>query len=241
MGPKIAEAQAAVTPNPSVSVDRICKVFMHGGVEVPALRSVTLSIATGEFVAIMGPSGSGKSTLLHLIAGLELPTSGTIYVGGQCVTAMNDDQVTIFRRRHIGFIYQHFNFLGDLTLEENVGAPLMLDGCGAQDIAKRVEAALEQVDLLDRRRYLPSTVSGGELQRAAIARALIMEPAVLLADEPTGNLDSVASEHVLMEMRRAVDDLKRTIVLVTHNEIASSYADRTIRLLDGEVQERSLS
>src|SRR5689334_3091023 len=127
VGPKIAEAQAAVTANPSVSVDRVSKVFMHGGVEVPALRSVSLSIATGEFVAIMGPSGSGKSTLLNLIAGLELPTSGTIHVGGQCVTAMNDDQVTVFRRRHIGFIYQHFNFLGDLTLEENVGAPLMLD------------------------------------------------------------------------------------------------------------------
>jgi len=239
VGPKIAEAQAAVAATSAVAVDHVSKAFVHGGVEVLALRSVSLSIATGEFVAIMGPSGSGKSTLLSLIAGLDLPSSGTISVGGECVTAMSDDQVTVFRRRHIGFIYQQFNFLGDLSLEENVGVPLMLDGYGAAEIARRVEAALDQVDLLDRRRHLPTTVSGGELQRAAIARALVMEPAVLLADEPTGNLDSVASEQILMEMRRAVDDLKRTILLVTHNEIAASYADRTIRMLDGEIQTRS--
>lgn len=237
MGPKIAEAKASVASNAAIVADRVSKVFVQGDVEVRALVAASLTISDGEFVAIMGPSGSGKSTLLNLIAGLDLPSDGAIYVRGQCVSSMGDDEVTVFRRRHIGFIYQHFNFLADLTIEENVGAPLMLDGCSPAEIESRVAQALEQVDLVDRRHHLPSTVSGGELQRAAIARALVVEPAILLADEPTGNLDSVASERVLLDMRRAVDDLGRTVLLVTHNHIAAAYGDRTLKLLDGSFQE----
>jgi putative ABC transport system ATP-binding protein len=233
VGAKIAEAKAVVASTPAIVADRVAKVFVQGEVEVRALSAASLTIADGEFVAVMGPSGSGKSTLLNLIAGLDLPTEGSISVRGHCVSSMSDDQVTVFRRRHIGFIYQHFNFLADLTIEENVAAPLMLDGCGRAEIESRVTEALAQVDLLDRRRHLPSTVSGGELQRAAIARALVVKPAVLLADEPTGNLDSAASERVLLDMRRAVDDLGRTILLVTHNHIAAAYGDRTVKLLDG--------
>ncbi len=237
MAATIVEAKAAVGTTGAIVVNRVSKTFVQGDVEVHALACASLTIADGEFVAIMGPSGAGKSTLLNLIAGLDLPSDGAIYVRGCCVSSMGDDEMTVFRRRHIGFIYQHFNFLTDLTIEENVGAPLMLDGYGRADIAMRVERALEQVGLLDRRRHLPSTVSGGELQRAAIARALVVEPAVLLADEPTGNLDSLASERVLLDMRRAVDDLGRTILLVTHNHIAAAYGDRIVRLLDGSFRD----
>lgn len=237
MGPKIAEAKAPVGRNAAIVADRVSKVFVQGDVEVRALADASLTISDGEFVAIMGPSGSGKSTLLNLIAGLDLPSDGEIHVRGHCVSSMSDDDVTVFRRRHIGFIYQHFNFLADLTIEENVGAPLMLDGCNRDEIESRVLQALNQVALFDRRHHLPSTVSGGELQRAAIARALVVEPAVLLADEPTGNLDSAASERVLLDMRRAVDDLGRTILLVTHNHLAAAYGDRTVKLLDGSFQE----
>lgn len=233
MGPKIAEAEAPVVADAAIVGDRVSKVFVQGHVEVWALNAASLTVADGEFVAIMGPSGSGKSTLLNLIAGLDLPTDGAIYVRGRCISSMGDDEATVFRRRHIGFIYQHFNFLADLTIAENIGAPLMLDGCKRAEIDRRVDQVLAQVDLSDRRDHLPSTVSGGELQRAAIARALVVEPAILLADEPTGNLDSLASERVLLDMRRAVDDLGRTILLVTHNHLAAAYADRTIKLLDG--------
>jgi putative ABC transport system ATP-binding protein len=231
------ETGARIGSTPAIVVDRVSKVFVQGDSEVRALAEASLSVADGEFVAVMGPSGSGKSTLLGLIAGLDVPSTGTIHVHGQCVSSMNDDQATIFRRRNIGFIYQHFNFLGDLTIEENIAAPLMLDGQRANEIKERVEEVLGLLDLTKRRNHLPGMVSGGELQRAAIARALVVEPAVLLADEPTGNLDSAASERVLLDMRRAVDDLGRTIVLVTHNQLAAAYGDRKIELLDGAVRE----
>lgn len=221
------------TDTPEILVDDVSKVFRRGAVELRALAGASLTIREGEFIAVRGPSGSGKSTLLTLIAGLDVPTSGTIHVHGECVSAMSDDEATVFRRRHIGFIYQNFNVLSDLTIEENVAAPLMLDGCSQREIRARVAAVLERVDLTHRRDHLPGAVSGGELQRAAIARALVVEPAVLLADEPTGNLDSVAGERVLVDMRRAVDDLGRTVVLVTHDPLAAAYADRTVELLDG--------
>jgi putative ABC transport system ATP-binding protein len=223
-------------PGPAIVVTDVSKLYTQGESPVRALDHASLTVADGQFVAVMGPSGSGKSTLLSLIAGLDLPTEGTIHVHGHCVTSMSDDEATVFRRRNVGFVYQYFNFLADLTIEENVGAPLMLDGYGGRDLNDRVQAALEQVGLIDRRRHLPSMVSGGELQRAAIARALVVEPAILLADEPTGNLDSAASERVLLDMRRAVDDLGRTILLVTHNELAAAYGDRTVELLDGSVR-----
>jgi putative ABC transport system ATP-binding protein len=192
-----------------------------------------LVVANGEFVAVMGPSGSGKSTLLNLIAGLDVPTSGTISVQGQCVSSMNDDEATAFRRQHIGFIYQHFNLFPDLTIEQNVSVPLMLDDVPLADIQARVARALEDIGLYERRHHLPTEISGGELQRAAIARALAAEPAIVLADEPTGNLDSATGERVLLDMRHAVDEQRRTIILVTHDARAAAYADRIARLRDG--------
>jgi putative ABC transport system ATP-binding protein len=220
-------------------LDRVSKIYASGRLELTALAEASLRIADGEFVAVMGPSGSGKSTLLHLIAGLDVPTRGTVHVRGECISAMSDDEATAFRRQHIGFIYQRFNFLPDLTVEENVGLPLILDGCDAAEVQRRVADALAQVDLSDRCEHVPSEISGGELQRAAIARALVAQPAVLLADEPTGNLDSAAGERVLLDMRRAVDELGRTIVLVTHDARAAAYADRIERLLDGRFQQGS--
>jgi putative ABC transport system ATP-binding protein len=219
--------------DPAIVVDRVSKTFMRGRVAVPALVEASIVVGDGEFLAVMGPSGSGKSTLLHLIAGLDSPTSGAIYVRGACVSAMNDDEATDFRRRNIGFIYQTLNLFPDLTVEENVGVPLMLDGRASREINARVGGALNDVGLYDRRRHLPGEISGGELQRAAIARALVSEPALVLPDEPTGNLDSAMGERVLIDMRRAVDGHGRTIVLVTHDERAARSADRIVRLRDG--------
>lgn len=234
MAPKVAQAPTRVASNsPAVVVDAVSKAHMRGRVEVQALAGASLTVADAEFVAVMGPSGSGKSTLLNLIAGLDVPTSGTITVRGHCVSAMNDDEATAFRRQHIGFIYQHFNMFPDLTIEQNVSVPLMLDGVPVADIKTRVARALEDIGLYERRNHLPTEISGGELQRAAIARALAAEPAIVLADEPTGNLDSATSDRVLLDMRSAVDEQRRTIILVTHDARAAAYADRIARLRDG--------
>jgi putative ABC transport system ATP-binding protein len=235
---KVGQESANVGREPAVSADHVSKVYSTGRVEVWALRDASLSVAQGEFVAVMGPSGSGKTTLLNLIAGLDVPTSGTVHVQGQCVSTMNDDAVSSFRRRHVGFIYQSFNFFPDLTIEENVGVPLMLDGCGLSELRERVGEALRQLGLYERRTHLPAEISGGELQRAAIARALVAKPGVLLADEPTGNLDSLSGERVLIDMRRAVDEMGQTVVLVTHDAKAAAYADRTERLLDGRFESK---
>jgi putative ABC transport system ATP-binding protein len=231
---KVAQAPTRVASNlPAVVVDAVSKAYMRGRIEVHALAGASLLVSDGEFVAVMGPSGSGKSTLLNLVAGLDVPTSGTITVHGQVVSAMNDDEATAFRRQHIGFIYQHFNVFPDLTIEQNVSVPLLLDGLPAATIQARVARALDDIGLYDRRHHLPTEISGGELQRAAIARALVAEPAIVLADEPTGNLDSATSERLLLDMRSAVDEQHRTIMLVTHDARAAAYADRIARLRDG--------
>ena len=228
--------QSAPVESPTasaVAVADVAKSYRHGHVEIRALAGASLAVGAGEFVAIMGPSGSGKSTLLALIAGLDVPTRGTIHVRGACVSAMSDDEATAFRRRHVGLIYQHFNLFPDLTLEENVAVPLLLDGRGAEDVTERARLALDRVGLNGRRDHLPTEVSGGEAQRAAIARAFVADPAVILADEPTGNLDSATGTRILTDMRRAVDEERRTIVLVTHDPVAAGYADRIARLRDG--------
>ena len=232
MGNEPAEAPQAVA-HPAVATEHVCKTYRRGRIDVNALVDVSLVVPAGEFLAIMGPSGSGKSTLLNMIAGLDVPTSGRIDVAGTCLSTLNDDQMTEFRRRKIGYIHQRFMFLPDLTIEENVGIPLVLDGRNRGDVQAEVERVLVHVGLADRRAHLPTEVSGGELQRAAIARALVARPAVLLADEPTGNLDSYAGERVLLDMRRTVDELHRTILLVTHDPKAAAYADRIERLVDG--------
>ena len=238
MGSQTAPA-AAVVDAPAARVEHVSKLYRRGVVEVWALRDASLSVQEGEFVAVMGPSGSGKSTLLHLVAALDVPTGGSVWVKGQCVSAMKDDDATAFRRKHIGFVYQTFNFFADLTLEENVGVPLILDGRREADVRERVRFGLEQLGLYDRRRHMPAELSGGELQRAAIARALVPEPAIVLADEPTGNLDSYAGERVLIDLRRAIERTRRTVVLVTHDAKAAAYADRIERLRDGTFTPRA--
>jgi putative ABC transport system ATP-binding protein len=237
--PTLRTHEEHAAPEPAagraVVVDHVAKTYWRGRVETTALVDVSLTVAPGEFVAVTGPSGAGKSTLLQLIAGLDRPTRGRIDVNGRCISTMSDDAATEFRRREIGVVYQTFRLLPDLSIEENVGIPLMLDGRTNRDIRERVGRALERLGLYERRHHMPTEVSGGELQRAAIARALVMDPAVLLADEPTGNLDSAAGDRVLQDMRRAADELGRTIILITHDSRAAAQADRIERLLDGAV------
>jgi putative ABC transport system ATP-binding protein len=211
------------------------KSYRQGEAEVKALAGVTLDVAAGEFVAIVGPSGSGKSTLLHLMGGLDAPTSGDVLIDGASIARMSDDEVTIFRRRAIGFVFQFFNLLPTLSAEENVALPLLLDGKRPRDVRDRVAAALEAVGLAHRRGHRPDEMSGGEMQRAAIARALVIEPKVILADEPTGNLDSATGEQILELIRKANHDRGATVVMVTHDAKAATRGSRLVTMRDGVV------
>jgi putative ABC transport system ATP-binding protein len=217
--------------------ENVAKRYRHGSVEVAALRGVSLEIAPGEFLAVMGPSGSGKSTLLHLLGGLDAPDAGRVVVAGRALGTMSDDEMTMFRRRHIGIVFQFFNLLPALTAEENVALPLMLDGTPRRAAHARAADALAQVGLRQRRCHTPDELSGGELQRVAIARALVTEPLLILADEPTGNLDSRAGGEVLRALRCAADTLRRAVVLVTHDPGAGNYTDRVVKLLDGAIED----
>jgi len=211
------------------------KSYRQGEAEVKALAGVTLDVAAGEFVAIVGPSGSGKSTLLHLMGGLDVPTSGDVLIDGASIARMSDDEVTVFRRRAIGFVFQFFNLLPTLSAEENVALPLLLDGKRPRDVRDRVAAALEAVGLAHRRGHRPDEMSGGEMQRAAIARALVIEPKVILADEPTGNLDSATGEQILELIRKANHDRGATVVMVTHDAKAATRGSRLVTMRDGVV------
>jgi putative ABC transport system ATP-binding protein len=211
------------------------KSYRQGEAVVKALAGVTLDVAAGEFVAIVGPSGSGKSTLLHLMGGLDAPTSGDVLIDGASIARMSDDEVTIFRRRAIGFVFQFFNLLPTLSAEENVALPLLLDGKRPRDVRDRVAAALEAVGLAHRRGHRPDEMSGGEMQRAAIARALVIEPKVILADEPTGNLDSATGEQILELIRKANHDRGATVVMVTHDAKAATRGSRLVTMRDGVV------
>jgi putative ABC transport system ATP-binding protein len=213
----------------------LSKHYEMGEVTVDALRGVDLLVRQGEFIAVMGPSGSGKSTLLHLLGGLDTPSDGEVRLAGKALAHMSDDAVTIIRRRQVGFVFQFFNLLPTLSAAENVALPFLLDGKRAHDYAGRVDDLLRLVGLLDRGQHKPDQLSGGEQQRVAIARALVTEPAVVLADEPTGNLDSTAGQEILGLLRRACDERGQTIVVVTHDPRAASYADRVIFLQDGEI------
>jgi putative ABC transport system ATP-binding protein len=217
-----------------ISVRDVHKVFRQGDTEVPALAGVSLDVAAGEFVSIMGPSGSGKSTLLHLMGGLDVPSGGEIVIEGTAISRMTDDEITVFRRRKIGFVFQFFNLLPTYSAEENVALPLLLDRRRARDVRDRVRAALDQVGLAHRRRHRPDELSGGEMQRVAIARALVIEPVLILADEPTGNLDTRTGEQILGLIRDA-NRRGSTVVLVTHDARAAAYADRIVTLKDGVV------
>ena len=215
------------------------KVYRQGKNEITALDGVSLDIARGEFAVIMGPSGSGKSTLLHLIGGLDRPTSGELLVDQRLVGQMADDQVTLFRRTRIGFIFQFFNLLPTLTALENVALPFVLDGRSKEEAEQRAKMLLDKVGLENRKDHLPEEMSGGEIQRIAVARALAFDPPILLADEPTGNLDSKTGESILSLLRQINRDAGCTIVMVTHSQEAAGYGDRTIFFRDGKIEKES--
>ena len=219
----------------AIRLANVHKVYMQGQTQVNALNGVTLDLAARQFAVVMGASGSGKSTLLHVVAGLARPTGGDITLFEQTISAMNDDQLTLFRRRHIGLIFQTFNLLPTLTAVENVALPLLINGVGMAEARRQAKVWLDTVDLTDRAAHRPDELSGGQQQRVAIARALIYEAPLLLADEPTGNLDSQTGEDILRLLRRIVDEQRRTVVMVTHDPRAASYADRILTLKDGQV------
>jgi putative ABC transport system ATP-binding protein len=202
---------------------------------IRALDGVSLQVRGGEMVALVGPSGCGKSTLLNLVGCVDLPTSGQVRIDGRSTSALDDDALTLLRRDRVGTIFQFFNLLPALTVEVNVGLPLVLQGLPAPEVARRVREALAEVGLADKARAFPAQISGGQLQRAAIARAIVHRPAVLLADEPTGNLDSRSSDEVVQMLRQAVDDWQQTMILVTHDPRVAAYADRIVFLKDGTI------
>jgi putative ABC transport system ATP-binding protein len=214
----------------------LSKRYQLGQQTVSALGGVDFVVEKGEFVAIMGPSGSGKSTLLHLLGGLDKPSEGEITLAGHKLSLLNDKKSTLVRRHNVGFVFQFFNLLPTLTAQENITLPLIIDGKNPRKVQKRLEALLELVGLTDRARHKPDQLSGGEQQRVALARALITEPAIVLADEPTGNLDSKTGIMIMELLRRSCDELGQTIIVVTHDPRAASYADRVVLLRDGHVE-----
>src|SRR4051812_27420906 len=216
----------------AVEARGLSRVYGTGPEAVHALRNVDLSIAPGEFVAVMGPSGSGKSTLLHLIGGLDRPDTGEVLIEGEPLATMNDEALAHLRRRRIGFVLQFFNLFPLLSAQENVEFPLLLDG--RRDALALAAEALERVGLTARAHHRPGQLSGGEQQRVAVARALVTKPAVVLADEPTGSLDTLAGEDILRLLRAAADD-GQAVLLITHDAPAAAYADRVVRLRDGEM------
>ncbi|MEW6056904.1 MAG: ABC transporter ATP-binding protein [Bdellovibrionota bacterium] len=212
------------------------KTYKRGDQTVEALRGVSLILKRGEFASIMGPSGSGKSTLLHLVGGLDKPTSGSIRFDGQAIESFSDDELSRFRRRRLGFIFQFFNLLPTLSALENVSLPCLLDGKPMNKIAPRAKELLEMMGLKERMNHRPDQLSGGEMQRVAIARALITEPYLILADEPTGNLDSKTGSLVLELLGKMAREQNQTILMVTHDSRAASYGTRLITLRDGAVE-----
>jgi putative ABC transport system ATP-binding protein len=213
----------------------VTKVFGSGEARVEAVRGVDLKVPSATLVAIMGRSGSGKSTLLSILGGIDSPTSGQVLLEGVDLATLSDDQRTLIRRRRVGFVFQSFNLLPILTAEENVALPLELDGTPSPKARRIAAEALDRVGMSARRHHVPSTLSGGEQQRVAVARALAIEPVILLADEPTGNLDSVNGQRLSNLLRTLVDEQQHTIVLVTHDATVAAKADRVIYLSDGMV------
>ncbi|HUK82130.1 MAG TPA: ABC transporter ATP-binding protein [Verrucomicrobiae bacterium] len=220
---------------PIVQIRDLTKIYSHGEIEVVALNHVTLDIQVAEFVALMGPSGSGKSTLLHIIAGIDRPTDGACVVHGTDVGSLGETELAGWRNHHVGFVFQTFNLIPVLTAFENVELPLLLTSLSASERRAHVEAALELVGLGDRMRHLPRQLSGGQEQRVAIARALVTDPTLLVADEPTGNLDAHSAAEVLALLQTLNRQAGKTVILVTHDPKAAAYAGRTVHLEKGEL------
>lgn len=218
----------------AVEASGVAKSYRQGDDAIHALRGVSVTVPAGEFLAITGASGSGKSTLMHILGGLDRPDEGDVKLEGVSISSLNDEALALVRRRRLGFVLQFFNLLPTLTAAENAAFPLLLDG--ASDALERATASLEQVGLGGRAKHRPSQLSGGEQQRVALARALVTKPAVVFADEPTGNLDSVTGGEIL-KLLRATADEGQTIVMVTHDQGSARFSDRTIRLVDGLLTE----
>jgi putative ABC transport system ATP-binding protein len=222
-----------------VETENLTRIFGSGEAQVVALNDVSLHVETGEFVAVMGPSGCGKSTLLHMIGGLDRPTEGVVKIDGQDLSTLNDDDLTDLRREHIGFIFQFFNLIPTLDALDNTALPLVLGGAKPGDAQPRAAEWLERLEVADRSTHRPDELSGGQRQRVAIARALVTDPSLILADEPTGNLDSKATKEFAALLRDTVDRWGRSILLVTHDPRISSFADRIIYLKDGAISEQT--
>lgn len=218
-----------------VMTEKLTKIYGHGETAITALREISLHIEPGELVAVMGPSGCGKSTLLHLIGGLDRPTSGRVLLDGQDLAALDDNHLTEIRRRKVGFVFQFFNLIPVLSALENAALPLMLDGIKPAEAKQRAQEWLERVGLVDRLEHRPDQLSGGQQQRVAMARALSTEPALILADEPTGNLDSRAGDEIANLLRQISDQWEQTILMVTHDPRIAAYADRIVFLKDGTI------
>lgn len=218
-----------------LKVENLTKTYGSGENLVHAVDDVSFSVEKGEFVAIVGASGSGKSTLLHLIGGVDRPTSGKIFVDGNDISKMNDDKLAVFRRRQAGIVYQFYNLIPILTVEENITLPCDLDGRGVD--RERLEMILDSFGLRARRKHLPNQLSGGQQQRTSIARALINNPSLVLADEPTGNLDSKSSEEVMSMLKMCNQSYGQTVIMITHNLDIAKQADRIITISDGKIVE----
>ena len=216
-------------------VENLSKVYGKGAAKVVALDNVSFSIAKGDFVAIVGASGSGKSTLLHLIGGVDRPTSGKVFIDGKDIYGFNDDELAIFRRRQVGLIYQFYNLIPILNVEENITLPLSLDNRKID--SKRLNDLIQLLGLESRKTHLPNELSGGQQQRTSIGRAMITNPAIILADEPTGNLDSKSSDEIVELLKKSNRDYKQTIVMITHNMEIAKIADRIIKIEDGKIVE----
>lgn len=218
-----------------LKVENLTKTYGSGENLVHAVDDVSFSVEKGEFVAIVGASGNGKSTLLHLIGGVDRPTSGKIFVDGNDISKMNDDKLAVFRRRQVGIVYQFYNLIPILTVEENITLPCDLDGRGVD--RERLEMILDSFGLRARRKHLPNQLSGGQQQRTSIARALINNPSLVLADEPTGNLDSKSSEEVMSMLKMCNQSYGQTVIMITHNLDIAKQADRIITISDGKIVE----
>ena len=218
-----------------LKVENLCKQYGKGENKVTALDNVSFTVNKGEFVAIVGASGSGKSTLLHLIGGVDRPTSGKVFIDGKDIYKFNDDELAIFRRRQVGLIYQFYNLIPILNVEENITLPLKLDN---RNIDKqRLDELIKVLGLEERITHLPNELSGGQQQRTSIGRAMITNPAIILADEPTGNLDSKASDEIVALLKKSNKDYKQTIIMITHNLEIAKVADRIIKIEDGKIVE----
>jgi len=225
---------------PIVQIRELSKLYSHGEIEVIALDRITLDFGAGEFVALMGPSGSGKSTLLHIMAGIDRPTTGQCLVQGTDVATLSETALAEWRNQNVGFVFQTFNLVPVLTAFENVELPLLLTALNARERREHVETALELVGLADRLKHLPRQLSGGQEQRVAIARAIVTDPTLIVADEPTGNLDAHSAADVLTLLQRLNREMGKTVIMVTHDPRAASYAQRTVHLEKGELLNEAL-